>query len=209
MVFLATVAMFVLGLSLVRTLVKVLLVPRSKLMPIVFILCLVGSFAIQQRFFDIGVMVVFGILGYFMREMDYPMAPMVLGIVLGDILDKNLRRALVLSDGRLSQFFKHPISLVIIGLIILTIISRMAWFKAGMGGDQEADHVPLQEEEGAMSEKICSGRPGRSVPVSWAPALPRRSTTRRSCRRGSRASGRMACSRCRPRGVPRMPLPGG
>jgi putative tricarboxylic transport membrane protein len=131
MVFLATVAMFVLGLSMVRTLVKVLLVPRSKLMPIVFILCLVGSFAIQQRFFDIGVMIVFGILGYFMREMDYPMAPMVLGIVLGDILDKNLRRALVLADGNIVDFFKHPISLVIIALIVLTIVSRMAWFKAG------------------------------------------------------------------------------
>ncbi len=134
MVFLATIAMFVLGLSLVRGLVKVLLVPRSKLMPIVFILCLVGSFAIQQRFFDIGVMIVFGILGFFMREMDYPMAPMVLGIVLGDILDKNLRRALVLSDGNIGAFFNHPISLGIIGLIVLTIVSRTAWFKAGWAG---------------------------------------------------------------------------
>ena len=95
MVFLATFAMFVLGMSLVRPLVKVLQVPRSKLMPVVFILCMVGSFAIQQRFFDIGVMIIFGILGFFMRELEYPMAPMVLGIVLGDILDKNLRRALV------------------------------------------------------------------------------------------------------------------
>ena len=76
-------------------------------------------------------MVVFGILGFFMREMEYPMAPMVLGIVLGDILDKNLRRALVLSDGNIGAFFNHPISLVIIGLIILTVVSRTAWFKAG------------------------------------------------------------------------------
>jgi len=68
-----------------------------------------------------------------MREMDYPMAPMVLGIVLGDILDKNLRRALVLADGNIVDFFKHPISLVIIALIVLTIVSRMSWFKAGMG----------------------------------------------------------------------------
>ena len=92
----------------VRPLVKVLQVPRSKLMPIVFILCLVGSFAIQQRFFDIGVMIVFGILGYFMREMEYPMAPMVLGIVLGDILDKNLRRALVLCERQLRRVLQAP-----------------------------------------------------------------------------------------------------
>lgn len=134
MVFLATVAMFVLGLSLVRVLTKVLLVPRSKLMPVVFILCMVGSFAIQQRYFDILVMMVFGILGYFMREMEYPMAPMVLGIVLGDILDKNLRRALVLSDANPIEFLNRPISLVIIVLIVLTIVSRLRWFKAMMSG---------------------------------------------------------------------------
>ena len=67
MVFLATVAMLILGLSLVRASSRCFSVPRSKLMPIVFILCLVGSFAIQQRYFDIGVMVVFGILGFLMR----------------------------------------------------------------------------------------------------------------------------------------------
>jgi len=130
MVFLATVAMFVLGISMVRTLVKVLMVPRQKLMPIVFVLCLVGSFAIQARVFDIIVMVVFGILGFLMREMEYPMAPMVLGIVLGDILDKNLRRALVLTDGSFLPFFTRPISLVIIGLTVFVIVSRAAWFKA-------------------------------------------------------------------------------
>jgi len=123
--------MFVLGMSLVRPLVKVLQVPRSKLMPIVFILCMVGSFAIQQRFFDIGVMVVFGILGYFMREMDYPMAPMVLGIVLGDILDKNLRRALVISGGNPIDFFNKPISLVLIALTVFVVVARTKWFAAG------------------------------------------------------------------------------
>ena len=131
MVFLATVAMFVLGMSLVRPLVKVLQVPRSKLMPIVFILCMVGSFAIQQRFFDIGVMVVFGIIGYFMREMDYPMAPMVLGIVLGDILDKNLRRALVISGGNPIRFFDTPVSIILIALTVLVVAARTKWFAAG------------------------------------------------------------------------------
>ena len=132
MVFLATVAMFILGLSLVRVLVKVLMVPRAKLMPVVFVLCLVGAFAIQQRYFDIGVMVVFGILGFLMREMDYPMAPMVLGIILGDILDKNLRRALMLEDGHLLPFFTRPISLIIIALIAFTVISRFSWYRNGM-----------------------------------------------------------------------------
>jgi putative tricarboxylic transport membrane protein len=128
MVLLASTAMLILGLSMVRALVKVLLVPRQKLMPIVFVLCVVGSFAIQARLFDVGVMVVFGIIGYYMREMEYPVAPLVLGIILGDLLDKSLRRALILSDGSILPFFIRPICAVIAAITILTIVSRMAWF---------------------------------------------------------------------------------
>lgn len=133
MVFLATIAMFVLGLSMVKWLVKILQVPRTKLMPIIFTLCVIGAYAIQSREFEIGVMVVFGIIGYLMREMDYPVAPMILGIILGDILDKNLRRALVIADGDFSPFFTRPISLVLFLIIIFTMVSRTTWFKAGVG----------------------------------------------------------------------------
>ncbi|HSV56311.1 MAG TPA: tripartite tricarboxylate transporter permease, partial [Magnetospirillaceae bacterium] len=134
MVLLATVMMFVLGLSMVRPLVKVLQVPRQKLMPIIFILCVVGSFALQARMFDIGVMIVFGILGFVLREMDYPMAPLVLGIILGYILDNNLRRALILSDGSLMPFFTRPISLVIFALTLLIVLGRAKWFRSLVSG---------------------------------------------------------------------------
>ena len=129
MVLLATFMMFILGLAMVRPLVKVLQVPREKLMPIVFILCVVGSFALQARMFDVGIMIVFGILGYILREMDYPMAPLVLGIILGDILDKNLRRSLILSDGNLAPFFTRPICLVLCLLTLLIVLSRAQWFR--------------------------------------------------------------------------------
>ena len=132
MVLLATIAMYILGLSMVRTLVKVLLIPRQKLMPVIFILCVVGSYALQARIFDVKVMAFFGLLGFILREMDYPMAPLVLGIILGDILDKNLRRALVLSNGDLTPFFTRPICLGIFLLTLFVILSRMAWFKSVM-----------------------------------------------------------------------------
>jgi len=128
MFLLATTAMFILGLSMVRTLVKILEVPRTKLMPIVFVLCVIGAFAVESRAFDIVIMVVFGILGYAMQEMDYPVAPMVLGIILGDILDKNLRRALVLTDGDLVPFFTRPISVVLILFILLSLVGKTRWF---------------------------------------------------------------------------------
>lgn len=129
MVFLATIAMFGLGLFMVKWLVKILQVPRTKLMPVIFVLCVIGSYAIASREFEIGVMVVFGIIGYVMREMDYPVAPMILGIILGDILDKNLRRALVIADGDFSPFFTRPISLALFIIIVFTMISRTRWFR--------------------------------------------------------------------------------
>jgi putative tricarboxylic transport membrane protein len=71
--------------------------------------------------FDIWVMLGFGILGFVLREMKYPMAPLVLGLVLGDILDKSLRRGLVLSDGSLEPFLTRPISLVLWLTIAITV----------------------------------------------------------------------------------------
>jgi len=121
MVFFATLAMGAFGILLTKPLLLVLSIPRSKLMPVVFVLCAIGSYAITSRIFDIWVMIGFGLLGFILREMKYPMAPLVLGIILGDLLDKNLRRGLVLTDGDLTPFFTRPICLVL-WLITLTSI---------------------------------------------------------------------------------------
>ena len=110
------------GLALTRPLLYVLRIPRERLMPIVFVLCVIGPFALTQRMFDIWVMLFFGIVGFLLRRMDYPMAPLVLGIILGDLMDKNLRRGLTLSDGDLSPFFTRPISLVFCVLVAATIL---------------------------------------------------------------------------------------
>ena len=119
---LCTVAITVYGLSMTRLLVKVLQVPRERLMPVVYVLCVVGSFAITQRMFDVYVMLAFGFAGFILREMRYPMAPLVLGIILGKLLDVNLRRGLLLSDGDLTPFFMRPISAVLWIIIALTIL---------------------------------------------------------------------------------------
>ena len=118
MVFAASMGVLILGLLLTRPMLLVLRVSRERLMPVIFVLCTVGSFAIASRIYDIWVMLGFGIFGFLLREMKYPMAPLVLGIVLGDILDKNFRRAMVLSDGSVEPLFTRPISAV---LAIITI----------------------------------------------------------------------------------------
>jgi putative tricarboxylic transport membrane protein len=116
------------GLILVRPLLWILLIPRARLMPVVFVLCTVGAFAITSRLFDIWVMLGAGVVGFILRELRFPMAPLVLGIVLGDLLDKNLLRGLVLSGGDLTPFFTRPISM---GLCVLTLAAA-AWSIPGV-----------------------------------------------------------------------------
>lgn len=125
MMLFASIGILIYGLTLTQLMVKILQVPQTLVMPVVFVLCTVGSFAIASRLFDIYVMLAFGIIGFVLRQFNYPMAPLVLGIVLGDLLDKNLRRGLTLSDGDLAPFFTRPISFVMFCLVAGTILSNI------------------------------------------------------------------------------------
>ena len=134
MFFLASVAMLILGLSMVRVIVKILHVPTSILMPIILVLCAVGSFAINGRVFDILVMLLFGVIGYPLRKMKYPDAPLILGLILGPMLDENLRRGLILNNGALGPFFTRPICIILIVLILLTVFSRSRYMQKAWTG---------------------------------------------------------------------------
>ncbi|WP_116599774.1 tripartite tricarboxylate transporter permease [Primorskyibacter marinus] len=125
MVLIATLFMAIYGLTLTKAFVQVLRVPYSYLMPVVFVLCVIGTYALSQRIFDIWIMVFFGLVGFVLRQMKYPMAPLVLGIILGDLLDKSLRRGLTLSDGDLAPFFTRPVSAAFVAVIVLSIAMNM------------------------------------------------------------------------------------
>ena len=125
MMFLASIGILIYGLTLTRPLIWILQFPKLLIMPVVFVLCVVGSYAIAQRMFDVYVMLAFGVIGFVLRRLNFPMAPLVLGIVLGDLLEKNLRRGLVLQDGDLTAFFTRPISFVMFLLVTGTILMSM------------------------------------------------------------------------------------
>ncbi|MFH2115882.1 MAG: tripartite tricarboxylate transporter permease [Spirochaetota bacterium] len=133
MFLIATFAMFILGLSIVKPLLRLLMIRKSIMMPIVLVLCIVGTYAISGRVFDIMVMIGFGLLGYPMRKMGYPEAPFVLGIILGPMVDENLRRGFILSHGSLLPFFASPISFVLIVFIFFTLFGRTRPVRAVMG----------------------------------------------------------------------------
>lgn len=125
MMLISTVGILIYGLTLTKLLIKVLQFPATLIMPIIFVLCVVGSYAIASRVFDVYVMLGFGIIGFFLRKLNFPMAPLVLGIVLGDLLEKSLRRGLVLSDGDLMPFFTRPISFFMFVLVAATILMNI------------------------------------------------------------------------------------
>jgi putative tricarboxylic transport membrane protein len=125
---LATIGILFFGLFLVRPLLLVLQIPRTIIMTVVFVLCTVGSFAIASRLFDVWTMVFVGICGFGLRLFNYQMAPFVLGLVLGDILDKSLRRGLVLSDGDLTPFFMRPISGFLAAIVAIMLLSQFRFF---------------------------------------------------------------------------------
>jgi putative tricarboxylic transport membrane protein len=124
MMMFATIGILIYGLTLTNLLIKVLMVPKPIILPIIFVLCVVGSYAISQRLFDVWVMLGFGVLGYALRRFHYPVAPLVLGIVLGDLMEKGFRRGLVLSDGELGPFFTRPISAVLWISIVVVILLK-------------------------------------------------------------------------------------
>jgi putative tricarboxylic transport membrane protein len=130
---LASFAILLFGLFGVRPMLQVLKVPRNILMPIVFLLCAVGAFAVASRLFDIYAMVAIGIGAYLLRRRGYEMAPLVLGLVLGPLLDKSLRRGLVLSDGSLVPFFTRPISLALAAITIFMFLLYVPQFRRVVG----------------------------------------------------------------------------
>jgi putative tricarboxylic transport membrane protein len=131
MMLFASIGILIYGLTLTRFLVQILRARYQVIVPIIFVLCTVGAFAIAARLFDVWVMLGFGLLGYALRLANYPMAPLVLGLVLGDLLEKSLRRGLVLSDGDVTPFFTRPISVALIALILLVVLSRFVrWRRA-------------------------------------------------------------------------------
>ena len=131
--FLASFAMFVSGILLATQVVKVLRIPSSLFMPIVLVLCVIGSYALGTKGINLYLMVPTGILAYFLHSLIYSIAPMVIGVILGPMADENLRRALMVSRGSLWPIFTRPVALILFILIIWMFASQMVFSRRFMG----------------------------------------------------------------------------
>lgn len=114
--------MFLQGKIFIKGFVNVTRVPQKVLVPILLVLCVIGAYAGNNAISDILIVVIFGILGYFLRKLDFPLTPMVIALVLGPLAEDNMRRALLLSDGNFATFVTRPISAIFLLISIVTII---------------------------------------------------------------------------------------
>jgi putative tricarboxylic transport membrane protein len=119
---LANIAFLIIGLFGVKGFVKVLQIPTRILMPLILTLAFVGSYSVKNNLINVGIMLGFGLVGYFMKKLKFPITPVVLALILGPMAESNLRRALIMSEGQWSIFMQRPISLV---LLIITVLSLL------------------------------------------------------------------------------------
>jgi TctA family transporter len=115
----ANIIMIPLGILCIKVSKRILRVPREILMPLILLFCIVGTFAINNSLFEVGIMLVAGILAYILEANRFPIAPAILGVVLGGMLEENFITSMIKSNGDLSAFFARPIALCLAVLCIL------------------------------------------------------------------------------------------
>jgi len=130
----ANLIMIPLGILCIKVAKRILLVPREVLMPLILLFCVVGTFAINNSMFEIGIMLVAGILAYILEANKFPIAPAILGVVLGGMLEENFITSMIKSNGDLGAFLARPIALglAVVCLLVWTwpLVAKLL-FKSG------------------------------------------------------------------------------
>ncbi|MEW9672632.1 tripartite tricarboxylate transporter permease [Ammoniphilus sp. 3BR4] len=120
-VIIANILIFVFGISITRFLIKLIDQPTKIINPIIILLCLIGAFAINNSFFDVGITCLFGLLGVILKRYDYPLPPLILALILAPMIESNFRKGLTLTDGQFLLFFQRPLFLALIAIMILSL----------------------------------------------------------------------------------------
>ncbi|HWK97726.1 MAG TPA: tripartite tricarboxylate transporter permease [Pseudolabrys sp.] len=123
---LANILMLPIGWAAIKSSKQILRVPRNVLLPIILIFCLVGAYAMTNSFYGIVIMLVFGIIGWLMEENGFPIAPAILGLVLGELLEQSFMTSMIKADGSALMFFERPIAGVL-GVVTIVLWGTMIW----------------------------------------------------------------------------------
>jgi putative tricarboxylic transport membrane protein len=131
--YLANVGAIVICLTATPLLAMMLRTPYAIMAPVIVVLCFVGGYAIQNSMLDVWYVLIFGIVGFILRRLEYPLAPFVVALVLGPLTEEALRQSLILSDGSMTIFFTRPLSSPLMScavILFLLPLIQMAWRRA-------------------------------------------------------------------------------
>jgi putative tricarboxylic transport membrane protein len=123
--YIGNIMLLVLNLPLIGMWVQVLKVPYKILFPLILLFCLIGVYSVSNAVFDIYIMILFGIVGYLMKKFDYEGAPLVLAFVLGPLMENNLRKSLIMSQGDFSIFFTRPLAAASLIIALFLLVSPL------------------------------------------------------------------------------------
>ncbi len=121
--YLGNILLLILNLPLIGLWVRILKVPYLVLFPLIILFCLIGSYTINNSTSDVFIMMIFGVIGYFMKKYDYEGAPLILALVLGPIFENSLRRSLLMSSGSFSIFVTRPISAGLLAVMFILLVA--------------------------------------------------------------------------------------
>jgi putative tricarboxylic transport membrane protein len=149
----ANVALFLVGILFTRACVAVTKIPNRVVGPVIVVLSVVGAFAINNAMFDVWLMIAFGMLGFVFDEFGIPTPPLVIGLILGPVLDTSLQQSLLIGQGSWTIFLQSPISAVLLGIALLSVLQATPLF----GSLGRLFRTP---REAAASRGLDSGPPG-------------------------------------------------
>jgi len=137
--YIGNVLLLIINLPLISIWVQMLKVPFQKLLAFILVIAITGTYTTNNSVTEVYITVIFGVIGYFMKQADLPAAPVIMGIILGPLIETHFRRALIISNGDYSTFFHHPLSAIFLGAAIVSILYPVIrWALKKKGGVKAA-----------------------------------------------------------------------
>jgi putative tricarboxylic transport membrane protein len=135
--FISTVLMLILQMQCIRVLVQALTIPRHILYAVITALCVIGSFALRSNMFDVWVFFAMGLAGYILTRLDFPILPLVLGLIFGRMAETEFRSSYVLGNNSLAGYLDRPIALFFLALAVLSVVISLYTIRRGKKSDMD------------------------------------------------------------------------
>jgi len=119
--YVGNVLLLALNLPLIGMWVRLLRIPKSILYPLIIFFCIIGTYSVNNSLFDVGALFFFGFLGYVLRRLNFDLAPLILGFILGPVLETSARQSLIMSGGMFDIFYSSTITIILLGLTAVVL----------------------------------------------------------------------------------------